>query len=78
MIPPVTVRRPVLDEPLDDTQVRWLCTNPVFAGIWQEFYPGLVSEEIWIEANAAAIRQEGAQQWLTNLLAILREEMRPR
>ena len=45
--------------------------NPVYAGIGP--FPALVSDEQWVAAAAKAIEKEGAEQFLVNLLYVLRE-----
>ena len=45
--------------------------NPVYAGFVP--FPALVSDEQWVAAAAKAIEKEGAEQFLVNLLHVLRE-----
>jgi hypothetical protein len=52
-------------------KVRALFCNPLYAGITANF-PKLVDDETWIRAAAQAIREHGSEQWLVNLLYILR------
>ena len=47
--------------------------NPVYAGIPP--YPPLVSDEEWIAAARRVIEQEGPEQFLTNMLYLLRVAM---
>jgi len=35
-------------------------------------YPAIVSDEEWIKANARLIQEEGPEQYLANLLRVLR------
>lgn len=51
--------------------VQAILMNPANAGIG--LYPRIVSDEQWIEANAAIIREVGATPYLRQLLAILRD-----
>ena len=61
------------DAPGDITpaQIRGMICNPVYAGLGP--YPGLVSDEEWVAAAKAAIKEDGAEQFLVNLLHVLRE-----
>lgn len=52
-------------------QVRDTLRNPIYAGLGP--YPAIVSDEEWIEANAQLIREEGPEQYLANLLCVLRD-----
>ena len=52
-------------------EVRGMVCNPVYAGFGP--YPGLISDEEWVAAAAKAIEKEGAEQFLVNLLHVLRE-----
>ena len=47
--------------------------NPIYAGIPP--YPPLVSDEEWIAAARRAIEQEGIEQFLANMLYLLRLAM---
>ena len=52
-------------------EVRGMVCNPVYAGFGS--YPGLLSDEEWIAAASQAIKKEGPEQFLVNLLHVLRE-----
>ena len=47
--------------------------NPIYAGIPP--YPPLVSDEEWIAAARRVIEQEGVEQFLANMLYLLRLAM---
>jgi hypothetical protein len=53
-------------------KVRALFCNPLYAGITANF-PKLVDDETWVRAAAQAIREHGSEQWLVNMLYVLRE-----
>ena len=55
-------------------QVRAMFCNPLYAGITANF-PKLVDDETWIRAAAQAIREHGPEQWLVNLLYVLRASL---
>ena len=53
-------------------KVRALFCNPLFAGISPNF-PKLIDDETWVRAAAQAIREHGSEQWLVNMIYVLRE-----
>lgn len=55
-------------------KVRAMFCNPLYAGITANF-PKLVDDETWIRAAAQAIREHGSEQWLVNMLYVLRESL---
>ncbi len=52
-------------------EIRGMVCNPVYAGFGP--YPALVSDEQWVAAAKTAIKKEGTEQFLVNLLHMLRE-----
>jgi hypothetical protein len=50
--------------------IRGMFANPIYAGIAD--YPRMVPDEQWIAAARDAIQQDGADQFLVNLLYVLR------
>ena len=52
-------------------EVRGMVCNPVYAGFGP--FPAVMSDEQWVAAAAMAIQKEGAEQFLVNLLYVLRE-----
>ena len=53
------------------SDILGMICNPIYAGMGP--YPALVSDEQWVAAATAAIEKEGAEQFLVNLLYLLRE-----
>ena len=51
--------------------VKGLLLNPVYAGVGP--YPPLVEEKQWVRACEKIIEEDGAEQFLVNLLYVLRE-----
>jgi hypothetical protein len=45
--------------------------NPIYTGVGP--FPRLVEDEAWVRACAKLIEQEGSDQFLVNLLYVLRE-----
>jgi hypothetical protein len=50
--------------------VRAVLCNPIYAGMGP--FPAVVSDEVWVAAAVKAIKEEGLEQWLVNMLACLR------
>ena len=61
-------------EELDEEVARGVICNPVYAGFGP--FPNLVDDKTWIEANKAAIEVDGAEQYLVNLLHLLRSSFK--
>ena len=57
--------------PWNPEQVRGVISNPCYAGIGP--YPPLVPEDAWIHTAARTIASEGAEQFLVNMLEMLRQ-----
>ena len=55
-------------------EVRGIIANPVYAGIGP--FPQLVSDEQWIRAAAKAIRANEPEQFLVNMLHVLRQSLK--
>jgi len=51
--------------------MRSLVCNPVYAGIGP--FPALVDDETWVRAAAQMIEKEGSEQFLVNMLYVLRQ-----
>ncbi len=56
-----------------EAEIRGLIANPVYAGIGP--FPQLVSDEQWVRAAARAIQEDGREQFLVNLLHVLRQSL---
>lgn len=64
--------------PLDENDTRFtvesiramLC-NPIYTGIMP--YSRIISDEEWVAAAARSIREDGVEQFLVNMLYVLRE-----
>ena len=52
-------------------KMRSLICNPIYAGVGP--YPALVDEETWVRAAAQMIEIEGSEQFLVNMLYVLRQ-----
>jgi hypothetical protein len=67
--PNVIVANP-LDQPSPEA-VRGMLINPIYTGIVS--FPRLVEVAVWVRACAKLIEEDGAEQFLVNLLYVLRE-----
>jgi hypothetical protein len=56
---------------LSPEAVRGILINPIHTGVGP--FPRLVEDGAWVRACAKLIEEEGAQQFLVNLLFVLRE-----
>jgi hypothetical protein len=59
-----------------EEEVRGTIANPIYAGLGP--YPRLISDEQWVRAAVQAIREDGAEQFLVNLLHVLRQSLAER
>ena|SRR5712691_8634445 len=57
-----------------EEEVRGMIANPVYAGMGP--FPQLITDEQWIRGAAKAIREDGPEQFLVNMLHVLRESLR--
>ena len=56
---------------LSPEAIKGILVNPIYAGIGP--FPRLVEDAAWVRACAKLIEEEGPQQFLVNLLYVLRE-----
>ena len=59
---------------LTEEEVRGMIANPIYAGI--DPYPQLIPDEQWVRGAAKAIAEDGPEQFLVNVLHVLRQAMR--
>jgi hypothetical protein len=57
-------------EQLSPEAVKGILVNPIYTGVGP--FPRLVQEAAWVRACAKLIEEEGAEQFLVNLLFVLR------
>jgi hypothetical protein len=69
--PTVDFRAAEATEEFTEEQVKGILTNPVYAGIGP--YPPMVDDAQWVRACKKLIDEEGAEQFLVNLLYVLRQ-----
>jgi hypothetical protein len=58
-------------EQLSPEAVKGILVNPIYTGLGP--FPRLVEDAAWVRACARLIEEEGPQQFLVNLLYVLRE-----
>jgi hypothetical protein len=51
--------------------IKGILINPIYTGVGP--FPPLVKDEVWVSACAKLIEEEGSEQFLVNLLFVLRE-----
>jgi len=56
---------------LSPEAVKGILVNPIYTGVGP--FPRLVEDAAWVRACAKLIQEEGADQFLVNLLYVLRE-----
>lgn len=56
---------------MDVEHLRSLFCNPIYVGLGP--FPALVDDETWVRAAARKIEKEGSEQFLVNMLYVLRE-----
>jgi hypothetical protein len=56
---------------LSPEAVKGILVNPLYTGVGP--FPRLVEDAAWVRSCAKLIEQEGSQQFLVNLLYVLRE-----
>jgi hypothetical protein len=56
---------------LSPAAIKGILVNPIFTGVGP--FPRLVEDEAWVRACARLVEEEGADQFLVNLLYVLRE-----
>jgi hypothetical protein len=67
----VVARSGTPPEELSPEAVKGLLVNPIYTGVGP--FPRLVQDDVWVRACATLIEEEGAEQFLVNLLYVLRE-----
>jgi len=72
-LPGPTVKYVLNPNSIDEAATQGIMSNPVYTGIPP--YPRAISDETWIRAAAELIKQEGPEQFLVNMLYMLRSSM---
>ena len=67
----VVTRAGAPPDQLSPEAVKGILVNPIYAGVGP--FPRLVEDASWVRACAKLIQEEGAEQFLVNLLHVLRE-----
>jgi hypothetical protein len=67
----VVARSGTPPEELTPEAVKGILVNPIYTGLGP--FPRLVGDEAWVRACAKLIEEEGSEQFLVNLLFVLRE-----
>jgi hypothetical protein len=72
-LPRPTVKYVSNPNQMNEAAARGMLSNPVYVGIPP--YHRVVSDEAWVRAAAELIKEDGAEQFLVNLLYMLRVSM---
>ena len=64
-------RAGTLPQQLSPEAVKGILVNPIYTSVGP--FPRLVEDAVWVRACAKLIEEEGADQFLVNLLHVLRE-----
>jgi hypothetical protein len=67
----VVARAGTPPEQLSSKAVKGILVNPIYTGLGP--FPRLVEDAAWVRACVKLIEEEGPQQFLVNLLYVLRE-----
>ena len=67
----VVARAGTLPQQLSPEAVKGILVNPIYTFVGP--FPRLVEDAVWVRACAKLIEEEGADQFLVNLLYVLRE-----
>ncbi len=70
-LPSVNVDFARSGDEIDVAKMRSLMCNPIYAGIGP--FPKLIDDELWVRAASQMIKKEGVEQFLVNMLYVLRE-----
>ena len=70
-LPKVNVEFGRSGDEMTPAKMRGMICNPIYAGI--DPFPALISDEEWVRAATQMIKKEGREQFLVNLLYVLRE-----
>jgi len=71
--PNAQFHRPGEGKPADTAEVNGIICNPIYTGLGK--FPQQVDDEAWITAAGQFIAEEGAEQFLVNLLYLLRKSL---
>jgi len=73
--PTATLKSSDDGSPFTEAELRGMLCNPIYAGLGP--FPPYISDERWIRNAAKLIREEGVEQFLVNLLHILKMTFPP-
>ena len=68
--PNISVRMSGTETDWTEEEIKGIICNPIYAGVGP--FPACVSDEVWVRSAATLIANEGAEQFLVNLLQVLR------
>ncbi|OQY48132.1 MAG: hypothetical protein B6242_03045 [Anaerolineaceae bacterium 4572_78] len=58
---------------INERSIKGVMSNPIYTGI--SIFPKIISDEIWVKSAIELIETEGTEQFLVNMLYVLRETL---
>jgi hypothetical protein len=58
---------------LGEKEIKGILCNPIYAGVPP--YPSIISDEEWISSAKKLIQEDGVEQFLVNMMYVLRKSM---
>lgn len=58
---------------LDPKSLKGILCNPIYTGVAP--YPSMINDEEWVKTALKEIEKDGAEQFLVNMLYVLRKSM---
>lgn len=71
--PDIEVPRSGEGDQLTPAKIRGVRCNPVYAGLGP--FPSIVSDQAWVKSAIDMISEDGAEQFLVNMLYALRQSL---
>ncbi len=72
-LPKHNVELAVSGEDLTPESIKGMICNPIYAGVGP--YPAILSDEEWVRAASRAIKEDGPEQFLVNMLYVMRASL---
>ncbi len=72
-LPKHNVDLAVSGQELTPKAIKGMICNPIYAGVGP--YPAILSDEEWVRAASRAIKEDGPEQFLVNMLYVMRASL---
>lgn len=63
----------VSGQELTPEAIKGMICNPIYAGVGP--YPAIMSDEEWVRAASKSIKEDGPEQFLVNMLYVMRASL---